>query len=182
MTFLGKLYLLYKQQVYRKLFPLRYAKKSGVNYNGRLFLYGTVNWGTEPWIVSLGDNVHLTNGVSFITHDGGTLLFRDSIPDLEITKPITIGNNVYVGNNTMIMPGVHIGNNVVVGAGSVVTKDIPDNVVYAGVPAKYIKTIDEYLNKLKRESLHLGHLKGREKDQALMKYYGYMGESKGIYF
>ena len=45
-----------------------------------------------------------------------------------------------------------------------------------------IKTADEYLEKLKKESLHLGHLKGQEKDKALMEYYGYKGDSKGIYF
>ena len=80
------------------------------------------------------------------------------------------------------MPGVQIGNNVIVGAGAIVTKSVPDNSVVAGVPAKVIKTTDEYFEKLKKESLHLGHLKGKEKDLALKKYYGYTGKSKGIYF
>ncbi len=62
-----------------------------------------------------------------------------------------------------------------------VTRDIPDNSVVVGVPARVIKTTSEYLEKLKKESLHLGHLKGREKDRALMHYYGYKGNSKGIY-
>ena len=63
-----------------------------------------------------------------------------------------------------------------------VSKDIPDNSVAVGAPAKVIKTADEYFEKIQRESLHLGHLKGQEKDKALMKYYGYKGKSKGIYF
>ena len=87
-----------------------------------VYIYGRVVWGTEPWIITLGENVHLTEGVRFLTHDGGTLLFRDRAPDLEITKPITIGNNVYIGNNVLLMPGINIGNNVIVGAGAVVTK------------------------------------------------------------
>ena len=62
------------------------------------------------------------------------------------------------------------------------TKDIPDNSVAVGVPARVIKTANEYLEKLKSESLHLGHLKGQEKDKALMEYYGYTGDSKGVYF
>lgn len=165
-----------------KLQPLKYAKKVGVNINGDLHIYGTVSWGSEPWIITVGDNVHITDGVNFITHDGGTLIFRKEIPDLEITKPITIGNNVYIGNNTYILPGVNIGNNVVVGACSVVTKDLMDNGVYAGCPARLIKSYDEYLKKLKAESLHLGHLRGKEKDRALMEYYNYKGSSKGIYF
>lgn len=151
-------------------------------YGGGVHLYGTVDWSTEPWIITLGKNVHITDGVKFLTHDGGTLLYRNQIPDLEITKPITVGDNVYIGNNVIILPGVTIGNNVVIGAGAVVTKNIPDNSVAVGVPARVIKTADEYLEKLKRESLHLGHLKGQEKDEALMKYYGYQGKSKGIYF
>lgn len=167
---------------YRKLYPLSYAKKCGVNIGGRLYLYGSVSWGTEPWIITVGDNVHITDGVRFITHDGGTLLFRDQIPDLEITKPITIGDNVYIGNCVMILPGVNIGSNVVIGAGAVVTKDVSDNSVVAGVPARYIKSFNEYFEKIKAESLHLGHLKGQEKDRALMKYYNYQGNSKGIYY
>ena len=170
------------KQLYRKLKPLKYAKKCGVNIGGSLFLYGNVSWGTEPWIISLGDNVHITDGVRFITHDGGTLLFRNRVPDLEITKPIQVGDNVYIGNCAIILPGVHIGNNVVIGAGSIVTKDVLDDSVYAGVPAKRIKSIDDYFEKIKKESSHLGHLTGREKDKALMKYYGYTGKSKGIYF
>lgn len=82
----------------------------------------------------------------------------------------------------MVMPGVTIGSNVVIGAGAVVTKDIPDNSVAVGVPARVIKTADEYLEKIKRESLHLGHLKAKEKDDALKEYYHYTGKTKGIYY
>lgn len=117
-----------------------------------------------------------------MTHDGGTLVYRHLVPDLEITKPITVGNNVYIGNNVIILPGVNIGNDVIIGAGAVVSKDIPDNSVVVGVPAKVIKSADDYLEKIKRESLHLGHLKGQQKDEALKKYFGYKGDSKGIYF
>ena len=178
------------RRIYRKFFekvicaknPKRYARKIGVNFGTNLFIYGKVTWSTEPWLITLGDNVHITNDVHFVTHDGGTLLFRSMISDLEITKPIVVGSNVYIGNGVYILPGVTIGNNVVVGAGAVVTKDVPDNSVVAGVPARVIKTTDEYLDKLKRESLHLGHLKGQEKDLALMKHFGYSGDSKGIYF
>lgn len=176
---LRKLYEL----LYAKLKPMKYMERIGVNFpRGGVHLYGKVGWGTEPWIITIGDNVHITDGVKFITHDGGTLLYRHMIPDLEITKPIVIGDNVYIGNNVILLPGITIGNNVVIGAGAVVARSIPDNSVAVGVPARVIKTADEYLEKLKRESLHLGHLKGQEKDKALMKYYGYKGNSKGIYF
>lgn len=177
-----KLRSIYKMLL-NKFRPLKYMKKVGVNFpEGKVHIYGKVAWGSEPWIITLGENVYITDGVKFITHDGGTLLYRKQIPDLEVTKPIVVGNDVYFGNNVIVLPGVTIGNNVVVGAGAVVTKDIPDNSLAVGVPAKVIKTADEYLEKLKSESLHLGHLVGEEKDKALKEHFGYKGNSKGIYF
>lgn len=176
------IYRLLYQKIVGALRPVKYAKKIGVNCQEDIYIYGRVSWGTEPWIITLGNNVHITNGVKFITHDGGTLLFRHVIPDLEITKPITVGNNVYIGNNVIILPGVNIGSKVIIGAGAIVSRDIPDNSVAVGVPAKVIKTADEYFEKLQRDSLHLGHLVGEEKDKALKKFYKYGGTSKGIYF
>lgn len=158
---------------FSKYKPVEYARWVGVNIGENPHFYGPTSWGTEPWLITIGDNVHITGNCKFINHDGGTLIFRDQIPDLEISKPIVVGNNVYIGEETMILPGAHIGNNCVIGARSVVTKDIPDNSVAAGVPARVIKTTDQYLQKLKRESLHLGHLKGKEKDLALREYYNY---------
>jgi len=172
-----------KRKIIQYVDKYKYMELVGINFpKGQVHLYGKVEWGTEPWLITLGRNVYITDGVKFVTHDGGVLLFRKQIPDLEITKPIVIGDNVYIGNNVIILPGVHVGNNVIIGAGAIVTKDISNNTVVAGVPAKTIKTTEEYLKKIKRESSHLGNLKGREKDLALMKYYDYKGKSKGIYF
>lgn len=159
-------------EIFKRVSPVKYAKWIGVNIGNNPHFYGTTSWGTEPWLITMGDNVHITGGCKFINHDGGTLIFRDKIPDLEITKPIVIGNNVYIGEDTMILMGVHIGNNVVIGARSVVTKNIPDNSVAVGIPAKVIKSTDEYLEKLQKESLKLGHLVGKEKDKALRSYFG----------
>lgn len=154
---------------------VNYVKKIGVNLGQNVHIYGNPYsmFGTEPWCITLGNNVHITKEVLFVTHDGGTLLFRDKIPDLEITKPIKVGNNVYIGVRSIILPGVNIGNECIIAAGSIVTKDVPDNSVVGGVPARIIKTTSDYLNNIKNNSLHLGHLKGKEKDYALRKYYGY---------
>lgn len=128
-------------------------------------------FGSEPWMISIGDNVYITAEVQFVTHDGGTLILRKEIPDLEWSATIKIGNDVYIGIRTIILPGVTIGNRCIIGAGSVVSRSIPDNSVAAGVPAKVIKTTDEYLEKMKRKSLKCGHLKSVAKDKVLREIY-----------
>ena len=177
------IFKLLKHRFYSAFKPYKYMEKVGINFTkGTVHIYGHINWGSEPWIITIGKNVFIAHNTVFITHDGGTLLFRDEIPDLEITKPIVVGDNVYIGYGVVILPGVTIGNNVVIGAGTIVTKNVPDNSVFAGVPGKVIKSIDEYKNKLISESIHLGHLNGKEKDIELKKHYSYKGKSKGIYF
>jgi acetyltransferase-like isoleucine patch superfamily enzyme len=131
--------------------PHACARLLGVKVGARNRFTGAINFGSEPYLVEIGDNVTLAQGTTFITHDGGAGLFRDEHPSLNVFGRITIGNNVFIGSSATIMPGVKIGNNVVVGACSVVTKSIPDNVVVAGNPARKIKTIEEYrLGVLKR--------------------------------
>lgn len=179
-----RIYRYLYSKVCSKLNPVKFAIKIGVNFSNpnNVHIYGNIYWGTEPWLISIGNNVHLTDGIRFETHDGGTLLYRNRIPDLEITKPIVLGDDVYIGNQVIIMPGVSIGSDVIIGAGSIVTKDVPNHSVVAGVPAKHIKTTEEYLQKIINDSIHLGHLSGRKKDRALMKFYHYNGKSKGIWF
>ncbi len=159
--------------IYAKFNHEGYARYIGVNAGKNLHIYGDPKgmFGTEPWIITLGNNVHITRDVMFVTHDGGTLLYRHLIPDLEITAPIVVGNDVYIGVRTIILPGVTIGNNCIIAARSIVTKDVPDNSVVGGVPAKFIKTSDDYLEGIKKNSLHLGHLKGKEKDKELRKIF-----------
>lgn len=162
-----------RKEIWAKLSPVGFARAQGVRLGKNVTFYGMRpgSLGSEPWMISIGDNVYITAGFQFITHDGGTLILRKEVPDLEWSAPITIGNDVYIGLRTMIMPGVNIGNRVIIGAGSIVTKDIPDNSVAVGVPARVIKTVDEYLELMKQKSLHLGHLSAREKDQALREIF-----------
>lgn len=90
---------------------------------------------------TIGDNVVIGRGTTILTHDAAPLLW--GLPDKFL--PVTIGSNVFIGQNCFILRGLTIGDNVVVGACSVVTKDIPSNTVWAGNPARFIKTIEEYL-------------------------------------
>ena len=96
------------------------------------------------FLCSIGNNVTLT-GVRILTHDASTKKF------LGYSKIgiVEIGNNVFVGKGSIILPNVRIGNNVIVGAGTVVAKDVPDNVVIAGNPWKVICTFEDYLTRHK---------------------------------
>jgi acetyltransferase-like isoleucine patch superfamily enzyme len=160
--------------IWSKLDPLGYARALGVKLGSNVIFYAMKPgmFSTEPWLITIGNNVYITAGCQFITHDGGTLILRKEVPDLELTAPITVGNDVYIGLNTMILPGVNIGNRVIIGAGSIVTKNIPDNSVAAGVPARVIKTVDAYLESAKARSLHFGHLSASEKEKALRHHFG----------
>jgi len=92
--------------------------------------------------VMIGDNVMLGPNVSILT--AGHPVHPDSRNSgYEYGIGITIGNNVWIGANTVINPGVHIGNNAVIGSGSVVTKDIPDNVIAVGNPCRVLREISE---------------------------------------
>ena len=168
-----------RREIYAKLDPIGYARSIGVRVGENVHFYGMPSgmFSTEPWLITIGNNVHVTSGCMFVTHDGGTLILRKEVPDLEWTAPITVGNDVYIGFRTMIMPGVNIGSRVIIGAGSIVTKDIPDNSVAAGVPARVIKTVDEYLEQMKKKSLKCGHLQGLEKETVLKRIFGVTTEA-----
>ncbi|AKG34819.1 maltose acetyltransferase domain-containing protein [Paenibacillus durus] len=91
--------------------------------------------------IRIGDNCFLAPGVHIYTATH-PLEAQDRISGAEFGKPVTIGHNVWIGGRAVINPGVKIGNNAVIASGAVVTKDVPDNVVVGGNPAKVIKQID----------------------------------------
>ena len=99
------------------------------------------------WLITLGDDVTLAPRVHILAHDASTK------KTLGYTRlgTVNIGNNVFVGASSIILPGVNIGNNVVIGAGSVVSRDIPDNCVAVGSPAKIICSYDEFIIRKKEE-------------------------------
>lgn len=90
--------------------------------------------------VIFGDNVFIAPNCSFYTA-GHPLEYEQRNKGLEYAKPIKVGNNVWIGGNVVVLPGVTIGDNVVIGAGSIVTKNIPSNVVAVGNPCRIIKKL-----------------------------------------
>lgn len=129
----------------RSLSNEAYARKIGVKIGKRCSI-GSRFWGTEPYLIEIGDHVQITSGVRFFTHGGGHV-FREEYPDMDFFGKIKIGRNVYIGNGAYVLPGVSIGDNVVVGAGSVVTKSVPSGAIIAGNPARIVSSFDEFKKK-----------------------------------
>lgn len=134
-----------------------YARKVGVTVGNGCRIY-TSQFGSDPELIEIGNKVTLTHGVNFLTHDGSTWLFRDENGRRYLYNKIVIGSEVFIGINSILMPGVQIGNNVIIGAGSVVTKSVPDGWVVAGNPARKIAEFDQLKNKALSDFLSEGDL------------------------
>ena len=144
-------HLLYSDRVVgyiRGLFgfkPLNELLKRGLKVGDNLLVMNGVNLDpSHCWLITIGNNVVLSPFVHILAHDTSTKAYCGYT---RIGK-VNIGNNVFVGANSIILPGVSIGDNSIIGAGSVVSKSIPKNVVAAGNPCRVIHTLDEYKNKL----------------------------------
>lgn len=132
---------------------INYLRKKGIQIgkNCRIYDCNKVNIDTQnPWMLTMGDNVRITEGVQILTHDYSFSVLcsvkGDVVGSVEKT---TIGNNIFIGRNAIILKGVCIGDNVIIGAGSVVTSDCESNYVYAGNPAKKICSIEKLYEKRK---------------------------------
>jgi Acetyltransferase (isoleucine patch superfamily) len=153
--------------------PVKYARKMGVKIgnNNRIVSCRHGMFGSEPYLVTIGSDCLFSGDIQFLTHDGSLDIFRKEIPNAFIYKPVKVGNNVFLGFRVTIMPGVTIGDNVAIGAGSVVTKDIPSNTIAAGVPAKVLRTYDEYKEKMIPQLDKINGLNKIEKKEYLIKKY-----------
>lgn len=129
---------------------LRGYLKQGLQVAPDCRMVSIPDFGSEPYLISIGKHVTLASNVTFITHDGGTWVIRDQARFKEIIRygRITIHDNCFIGKGAFLMPGVSVGPNAVVASGSIVTKDVPPNSVAAGVPARVIRSIDSYAENL----------------------------------
>ena len=146
-------------------------RKKGVRIGKGVDIGKNVNFGSEPYLIEIADNVRISSNVNLITHDGGlwTLRKMKLLENADFFGKIIIEENVNIGMNATIMPGVKIGKNSIVGLGAVVTKDVPSNTVVAGIPAKKIETIQEYYEKKKDKCDFTKNMNYKKKKEYLLR-------------
>ncbi len=147
---------------------VRYARHLGVQVGVRCRFSPNVNFDTEPYLISIGDHVEIASDVRFTTHDGGVWVCRDKHPEWDVIAPIRVGSNVYIGTGAIILPGVSIGDNCIIGAGAIVARDIPNNCVAVGVPAKVIKSVEEYVTALSARAIQTKTMGKNDKKRYLL--------------
>lgn len=132
---------------------VKYLRKLGCQIGEHTHFFGPLHTTvdvTRPYLISIGNYCKISNGVTILTHDFSHSVLRMKYKEIiDEAGAVSIGDNVFIGVEAIILKGVKVGSNSIIGAGAVVSHDIPDNAVAAGNPAKAIITIDEYYNKSK---------------------------------
>lgn len=136
---------------------LKELKKRGAKIGDNITIYGAISLKideTRPYLLTIGNDVHITHGVTILTHDFSKCVVRNYYGEwIGEGAETIIGNNCFIGMNSTILMGSVIGDNTIIGAGSVVHGYIPNNVVAAGNPAKVICTLDDFYWKRKERTL-----------------------------
>jgi acetyltransferase-like isoleucine patch superfamily enzyme len=158
-----------------------YLRKQGARIgSGCDLITALSNFGSEPYLIRLGNKVTVASGVRFITHDGSTRVFRAKFPEMSrwgnMFGPIIIKDDCFIGVNAVLLPGTTIGAGSIVGAGAVVKGTFPDSSVIAGVPAKRLFSLDEYVEKVRAMMIPLQARTRRELKEELMSHF--FGEVK----
>ena len=146
--------------------PEKYARHIGVKIGSDCFI-SSRRWGSEPYLISIGNHVQITNDVAVHTHGGGNAI-RKVHPDFDVFGKVVIEDWAYIGASSQIMPGVTIGEGALVAAGSIVTKSVPPYTVVGGNPAKIICTTEQYYEKNKGFNLGTKGLDKKRKRELLL--------------
>lgn len=148
---------------------IRMLRKKGCKIGENCEIYPSVDFGSEPYLVEIGNCVRITDDVKITTHDGGIWVLRNNgmAENGDRFGRVKVGNNVHIGTRSIIMPGVTIGDNVIIGAGSIVTKDIAQNSVAVGIPARVIESIDIYYKKNSKSILFTKKMSTKQKKDYL---------------
>lgn len=154
-----------------------YLRRQGVVIGEGCEIYKSAIFGSEPYLIKLGNHVRVNSGVVFVTHDGGYWVLRDSTAgygdefrDADKFGTIVVEDNVHIGTNAIIMPGVTIGANSVIACGAVVTHDVEPYSIVGGIPARTIETLDEYAIKARKQMYPTKHMSAAEKKEYILSH------------
>lgn len=151
--------------------PVRYFRRQGVEIGEGVEIFGAnlFTFGSEPYLVSIGNQVTISHNVDFITHDGGLRVARTKYPNAYFYGRIRVADHCFIGAHCVLLPGARVGVGSVIGTGAIVTGEIPPGVVAIGVPAKPIKSVEEYIQEKKHLWVGTGGLTPNAKRELLRR-------------
>jgi acetyltransferase-like isoleucine patch superfamily enzyme len=127
--------------------PVRYFRSQGADIGEGVEIFGAnlFTFGSEPYLVSVGNQVTISHNVDFITHDGGMRVARAKYPGAYLYGRIQVADDCFLGAHCVLLPGAKVGVGSVIGSGSIVTGEIPPGVVAVGAPAKPVRSVADYI-------------------------------------
>ncbi len=149
MKFIFFRFILYFHTFLERLYMKAYivvCKSQGMKIGKGVKIFGRVNFGSEPYLIEIGEKTQIANGVSFVNHGGTTKTIRrlSGFENVRIFGRIKVGRNCTIGSNCIIQQNVEIGDNCILGASSVLTHSMPSNSVFSGNPARFVCTTEQY--------------------------------------
>jgi acetyltransferase-like isoleucine patch superfamily enzyme len=155
--------------------PVKYFRSQGVDIGEDVEIFGANlhTFGSEPYLVSIGNQVTVSHSVDFITHDGGLRVARAKYPDAYLYGRIRVSDNCFIGAHCILLPGAKVGTGSVIASGSIVTGEIPPDVVAIGAPAKPVKSVEEYVNGKKHLWIDTANLTLDAKRDVLIRHLPY---------
>ena len=148
-------------------------RRRGVRIGEGCMLFTTF-FSTEPYLVDIGNRVGISGGTKFLTHDASVWLIRPERPHAQVLGRIRVGDNTFIGEDCIILPGTTIGAGCVVAAGSVVRGDIPDNSIVLGNPGRVIgqASMLKGAHTLLDRVLDTYHLPEPEREAVIRRHFG----------
>jgi acetyltransferase-like isoleucine patch superfamily enzyme len=151
--------------------PVRYFRGLGAEIGAEVEIFGAnlFTFGSEPYLVSIGNGVTISHDADFITHDGGLRVARAEYPGAYLYGRIQIGDGCFLGAHSVFLPGASVGAGSVIGAGAVVSGKIPPGVVATGAPARPVRSVADYVQAKRHLWLDTSGLSAAEKRALLSR-------------
>ncbi len=151
--------------------PVRYFRRQGAEIGEGVEIFGAnlFTFGSEPYLVSIGNQVTISHNVDFITHDGAMRIARAEHPGAYLYGRIHVADRCFLGAHCVLLLGARVGAGSVIGSGSIVTGEIPPGVVAIGAPAKPVKTVEDYIQSKRHLWVDTGGLTRDAKRELLIR-------------